>query len=234
MNAYKSYLNITAYILAIFTSLLLPSAVLESNDPGSDDWQVDALIYLWVADINSHTPSGGEVEIDFDTIMDNFDFAFMGALEARKGKWSLLTEPVYMKISGSKGWTEVVPVGPFNTPTTVNAAVKRESWITNVGVGYNVLKSEQATLDVIAGARYTSLDVELELDLTGLATSISASRSISEHNWDGFVGVKGNIDLNDKWFVPYRFDVGAGDSDSTWNAVAAIGYRFKWGQASVG
>ena len=32
------------------------------------------------------------------------------------------------------------------------------------------------------------------------------------------------------WYVPYYVDVGTGDSDLTWQAVAGIGYAFRWGE----
>jgi hypothetical protein len=32
--------------------------------------------------------------------------------------------------------------------------------------------------------------------------------------------------LTEQWFVPYRLDIGTGDSDFTWHAFAGIGYKF--------
>jgi hypothetical protein len=36
-----------------------------------------------------------------------------------------------------------------------------------------------------------------------------------------------------KWSVPYYFDVGAGDSDLTWQAELGLAYSFGWGDAGV-
>jgi hypothetical protein len=49
--------------------------------------------------------------------------------------------------------------------------------------------------------------------------------------WDAIIGVKGRFELgaDKKWFVAYYLDVGAGDSKSTWQAVAGVGYSFGWG-----
>jgi len=33
------------------------------------------------------------------------------------------------------------------------------------------------------------------------------------------------------WFVPYYLDIGNGESDFTLQAIAGIGYAFKWGEA---
>lgn len=47
------------------------------------------------------------------------------------------------------------------------------------------------------------------------------------------IGVKGNVDLNKQWYVPYYLDVGTGQSDFTWQALAGLGYRFHWGDVSL-
>jgi hypothetical protein len=51
--------------------------------------------------------------------------------------------------------------------------------------------------------------------------------SLSDSNWDGIIGMKGNYKLNEKWFMPFHFDVGSGDSDMTWQAFAGVGYKYE-------
>jgi hypothetical protein len=81
--------------------------------------------------------------------------------------------------------------------------------------------------------RYTWVYVDSELDLkrTGdlLQTSRQAKVSDSENLWDGIVGIRGQFNLNDNWYVPYYADIGAGQSDRTWQVLAGIGYKFRWG-----
>ena len=207
-----------------------------SDDVPEDDWQFNALIYLWAPYIDTTTDSGSDVHIDFDTIIENLDMTFMGAFEAKKGKWSLFTDPVYMKLSGGDGWKENIPVGPpgFEIPVEFDANLMLKSWITDFGASYNILKTDKVTLDILAGARYTSVDLIAKLKITGVITTHSGQINASEHNWDGIAGVKGIVDINDKWFIPYHFDIGTGDSDITLNAVGAVGYRFDWGQVLAG
>ena len=96
------------------------------------------------------------------------------------------------------------------------------------------MQTETTSLDVIAGLRYTSMDVDLALDLTNVITTASARIAVSESNWDAFVGIKGSTKLSEKWDAMYRFDIGAGDSDLTWHAFAGLGYQFRWGKAVIG
>lgn len=228
----------SAFMLPLALSIglggFLASDRVNAGEPG--EWEYSATIYGWVAAISGESSSGGDIDIDFDTLWDNLDMAFFGGLTARNGKWSLMVDPVYLKASGSKGWVETIPVGPLGGTIPVNfeGTVKLENWITNVGVGYEVMRTDKSRLDVLAGARYLSMDVDVKLDLTAVMTTASDRVSVSEHNWDAIVGVEGSVDLDDRWSLLYRGDVGTGDSDFTGNAVAAIAYGFSWGEVIAG
>jgi hypothetical protein len=99
--------------------------------------------------------------------------------------------------------------------------------------GYNLRQSERGTLDAIAGARY--LEVKVTLDATDrlgpLARQLETSAGGA--NWDAVIGVKGDINLTDKWYAPYYLDAGTGDSDFTWQIAAGVGYRFDWGEVNL-
>lgn len=51
---------------------------------------------------------------------------------------------------------------------------------------------------------------------------------------DGIVGVRSLVDLSDKWWLSYRFDIGTGDSDPTGYASVQFGSKYKWGSLAVG
>jgi len=48
------------------------------------------------------------------------------------------------------------------------------------------------------------------------------------------VGLRGQSEIGDRWYVPYYVDVGTGSSRFTWQAFGGIGYHFKWGDMMVG
>ena len=57
------------------------------------------------------------------------------------------------------------------------------------------------------------------------------SVEVDETNWDAIVGVKGRAYLGSdrRWFVPYYFDIGAGESKLTYQAMGGVGYSFgRW------
>jgi len=202
----------------------------------SDQWEYDATIYLWGSSIDSTTDNGADIDISFNDILDDLDMAFMGSFGARKGKWSLLADAIYMDISQSEGGSESIPVldGMLTVTRTVDIDVDLKSWIATFGGGYNVVNNERAVLDIVGGARYLYLDVDIKLDLNHEGELLQTSREIkdsgSDHIWDGIAGIKGKVNLNKNWYMPYYADVGTGGSDLTWQALAGIGYHFKWGE----
>ena len=218
-------------------ALLLATAlpVTANAADGSDQWEYDATIYLWGAGIDATTPTGGDIDISFSDILDHLDMTFMGGFAARKGKWSLLADALYLDISQSDGGSETIPIlgGRLDITRTVDTDIKMKAWITTFGAGYNVVDNERATLDLVGGARYLWLDIEAKLDLSHEGERLQTSRqekvSESDHVWDGIVGVRGEIKLNNNWYLPYYADVGAGSSETTWQAMAGVGYNFKWG-----
>ena len=64
--------------------------------------------------------------------------------------------------------------------------------------------------------------------------SFARERSKSDEQLDGIVGLRGKIQLNENWYLPYHADIGTGDSDLTLQLFAGIGYRFGWGDIKLG
>ncbi len=218
-------------------ALLLAAAVPVTSAAASDSdqWEYDAMIYLWGAGMDGTTQTGADFDISFNDILDDLNMAFMGTFVARKSKWSFLADAIYLDISQSDGGSETIPIlgGAIDITRTVDIDVDMKSWIATFGAGYNVIDNERATLDLVGGARYFWVDLETKLNLSYsgefLQTSRKEKESESDQVWDGIVGVRGQIKLNNNWYLPYYADVGTGGSQSTWQAMAGVGYKFKWG-----
>jgi hypothetical protein len=224
---------------ALLSSSLLTAASAAAEESisiePSDGWQFKAQAYGWLPTIEGTLPNGDDMELEIDDILDNLDFTFMGVLEAQKGKWSIVPDIVYLKLSADEGGNTTVDPMPGNNfviPTRVDFGVEMEAWIVNLAGGYSVYQSNTHDFQVLAGVRYLSLEVTAELD----ASIIPGETVVDgrDETWDGIVGVRGVKKLSDKWWFNYRFDVGAGDSDQTWNAVAQLGRQYDWGSAVLG
>lgn len=212
-------------------ALLLASA----GTNAADGWEYSGTLYLWAAGINAKTAGGADIDVDFDTLLDNLDMAFMGAAEARRGPWSVVADAVYLNVSADKGATVEVPVAPDSVvPVDVDLGVKTRGWVLSLVGAYTAWANERASLDLLAGVRYLELKAALDVQLSKVdQVQLAGSRSAVETAWDGVVGVKGRVRLDDRWYLPYYADVGAGESDLTWQIFAGVGYSFDWGEASL-
>jgi hypothetical protein len=157
--------------------------------------------------------------------------------EARKDKWSIFTDLIYLDFSGENsrirtvGGSHVSATLDLGTQTSISGGI----W-TLVG-GYAAVQTPQATLDVIGGFRYLNLEASTDWTLSGPIGLLPSSGGVSaeEDLWDGIVGVRGRVKLgeNSRWSMPFYADVGAGSSDSTWQAMVGVAYSWDWGDIGL-
>ena len=208
----------------------------------ADTWQSEITIYGWLPSIDGELKyslpgtGGGSTSIDASDILDDLNFVFMGIYEGRFNKWSFGADIIYMDVSGSNNTTISVSPGPGSgVPVSVYGGLGLKTWVFNGVVGYDVMQTDKARLAVIGGVRYLKLDADADLTVNGPLppTPPPAYLSGSEDFWDGIVGVKGGIMLNENWYIPYYADIGAGGSNLTWQLYAGIGYMFSWGDIKL-
>ncbi len=205
--------------------LMLASSVSyaeRSSDP--DTWKHSVSLYLWLPTIDGtlkyNFGLGNSAEVEADNTLDAFK-AFMGTYEARKNKWSLLADAIYLDLDDSS--KSSVPLGGGTVAT------KGKLDLTGIQLGlyggYNFYQTDKASVDLIAGLRYLSIDTDVKLQVGGVVPKISRDSDL----YDGIVGLRGKANVNEKWFIPFHADIGAGDSDLTWQTMAGIGYQADWG-----
>jgi hypothetical protein len=210
-------------------SIILDNAMAGEVPSDPDKWKITGEVYLWGAKIGGESASGSDFEIDFDEILDDLEMAFMGNVTARRNKWVLLTDVIYLNISDSGSNAVSIPAGPFDPSIKVDAKVDLKAWITNALAGYTLIENESGRHDLMGGARYLHLNVKVKVDLDGAGPRPGVSEKIEDSgsNWDGIVGVRGHFNLAKNWYLPYYADVGTGGSQITYQALAGVGYRFK-------
>ncbi len=202
------------FIQILITSFLTfgPALAQAQESTADNGWQFAIAPYLWGSDISGQTQGGLPIDVDIGDIVDNLEGVFMAAFEARKNKWLILADYIYLDVAASK------QVGPL--PIDVNL----EGTVFHLAGGYN-LYQEKSSLDLIFGAR--NLDLDLGLSTVIMGTPVSRSRS--DNNLDAIIGVKGQLGFSKRWYLPYYVDVGTGDSDLTWQATAGVSFRAaKW------
>jgi hypothetical protein len=215
---------VIASVCLMFLGVSPALAQTDSSD-SQDQWEFAGAIYLWGADISGHTVRGSEVVVGISDLLDNLEMAFMGSFAARKNKWALLTDFVYLDLGVDKTADLSIPIGPIHVPVTSSVSLDLKGLVVHLAAGYSLYSEGASRLEVIGGARYLDLDTDMFLELESLGPGQSRSISDSLSTWDAIVGLNGNASLGERWYMPYYVDVGAGDSKLTWQAAAGIGFR---------
>ena|SRR5579862_2130495 len=228
--------------------VLAPATTITHADPQDavdEPWQFAATAYGYLPAISGTayfpvTSVGANFTLNQSELIDRLKMAFMGAFEARRGRWGTFTDVLYLDVGRESSNTHDFTIGgigiPANTTSDVSSGMK--SWIVNVVGEYRVLSKGQSNVDVVAGVRYLYLRERLEWKFTGSLGSLpesarSGSGEISDNNVNAIVGVKGQIQGDGGWRWPYYIDVGTGSSQFTWQGATGIAYVFHWGELDV-
>lgn len=236
----------STFILALCVPL---GAAAQATDDG---WKFALTPYLWLPNINgtlkySLPPGTGgspEVEVGPNDYLTNLNGVLMLAGEARKGKWSLFTDFIYLDFSAEGSSVKSVNFAGTSVSTTIDAGttttLKGTVW--TLGGGYALMQTTGASLDVIGGIRYFGLqattDWNLSATVVGPPGSLSFPRtgSVSEDAdlWDAIIGIRGQIRLGEgHWSMPYYLDTGTGSSSFTWQGLLGVAYTFGWGDVTL-
>jgi len=217
-----------------------------SRAESADAWQYIATIYVYAPSISGESKfpesgGGSSASVSGEDILNDLEFAFMGAFEARHGDWGALTDLIYLNLGASASGSRDITIGGNELPVGAAADTHYdlEGWAWTLTGNYR-LASGSKTFDVLAGARLLDIESGLKWHVTGDVSSVPVVDREGAHtsrvsNVDAIVGCKGRINFGhgDSWFVPYYLDLGAGESDFTWQAMTGVGYTFDWGDFLV-
>jgi opacity protein-like surface antigen len=240
-----------AVLTATLSGLALLAPLLASAQTADDRWTFSIMPYLWVPSVDGKLKYGrsllggatANVNVDASSLLDNLDFAFMINGEARKGRWLIATDVIYLDFSKSDSTVRSVDSNLGSGPIDVSAFNSGTQsslwgWVWTLVGGYALVPEKTASLDLIGGFRYLTVRAKTDWQLTAavnlpsstLILPRSGSVEKSEDLWSAIVGAKGRVKLGQSdWFVDYYADIGGASSNFTWQGAAGIGYAFKWG-----
>lgn len=212
----------------------------------ADSWQFAVTAYAYLPSISGTAyfpvaPIGASFTLNQSDLIDHLKMTFMGAFDVHRGPWGFFADVLYLDIGSHNTNIHDFTVGGIGIPaaTTTDVSMDMKSWIVNAVGEYRVLgQVGGTTLDVVAGVRYLSVNERLEWNFTGsIGTLPEAARSgdvgISNSILDGIVGVKGQVQGDGGWRMPYYIDVGTGGAQFTWQGATGLAYQFHWGQVSL-
>ena len=240
-------------LIGAFIAAFLAMPLHSAAQAPTDRWTFSVQPYVWLPGLDAQLrygppPAGGSganVSIDTDGVLDALNFFAMVQGEARKGRWSIFGDLIYVDFGKQDSQVRSVDFnpgpGPVNVTTSqLNSGTQSalDATVFTLAGGYNMVRDPTTTLDLIAGIRYANVKASTDWNLTAVVTGPAGAAAFartgtverSDDLFDGIIGARGRLGFgNSPWFVPYYIDVGAGSSDLTWQGAVGVGYGFRWG-----
>jgi len=189
-----------------FTFALLGLSLASFSANSHAEWNYQLTPYLWASSLDGTTAVAGQdidFSADFSDLVSNIDAGFAANFTAKSDTWGYFIDGNFVKLKADE----------LGVKGGVDVALDQK--IVEAGISYRL--SDQ--LDLIGGGRYQKVDEDLNLPLN---QSLNGGDS-----WiDGFIGVAWLPVNTDKWMLRLSGDIGAGDSDSVWQARVGGAYRF--------
>ena len=210
-------MSIRLSVVGVIACLLWCAPAIAQTAPllsSPDGWQFELTPYLWGSGVNgqlgieNHT---ADIDAPFSNILSHLHFAAMGLADARRGKLLVVTDILYTDLRGQRA-----------TPGPLFSSVnpQQKMFILTPEVGYRVLESNAASLDVVGGVRVWHLGSKL-LFQPGVLPGLDLQDS---HTWFDFVaGLRAKQALPHNWWATFYGDLGAGESTHTYQLIGTAG-----------
>lgn len=212
-------------VLALTAVLGLLMAAPAARAQSPEGWNFYVSPYLWLSGMSGsstvqsrvHGPVSSDFSASFGDIISNVNFAFMGAFEARNGRFGLLTDVVYMDMSAD-----------VDTPADrrhVGGSASTQSLGLGIAALYRVVDDPQFALDIGGGIRPWWMESSVTLN-PGTAPGRSASASLS---WvDPIIAIRGSVRLTPELSLSAYGDIGGFGAGSklTWQVLGSVDYRW--------
>jgi hypothetical protein len=222
-----------------------------AQTPGTQ-WKFSITPYLWLPNIDGTLkygvpPGAGgspEVKVGPNDYLEALRFAMMISGEARKGRWSVFTDFIYLDFHSEESAVKSINFGGDRVSSSANvstdSSLKGGAW--TLGGGYAVLPGRPVEMDVFGGLRYFGLHASTDWQLTATVTGPGGGQTFPRTGsisarvdlWDGIAGFKGRVWIGrSNWAIPYYFDVGTGSSSLTWQGMLGVAYSWNWIEARL-
>ncbi len=195
------------FFVVLAAGVICSSAHGQEAIAAPDQWQLSVTPYFWAAGAKGHITADGRrtgVDISFSDIWDALDCAALGHIEARKEKWGLFFDTIYMNLGQSDRITLITPEDVVVTP---NAKIDLTMRIIEYGGFYQVAQwcpsgdsKKTIKLDALAGGRYWDIEQKVTID--------SESSKVSDSWTDPFIGARLIAPVNDWLLFHIRADIG--------------------------
>jgi hypothetical protein len=151
---------------ALLTVVLLACAtVANAQQRNPDDrWRFTVTPYLWLPSLTGSLKTdpppgfqGGTVDTGPGSYLENLQFAGMLGFQAQKGKWSALSDFIYVDFSDKDKNAYFPGVLPGGAGWTVKAETGLKALVLEFAGAHSVFQNEHSNFDLLAGLRYAHI-----------------------------------------------------------------------------
>lgn len=227
------------------------------TSPQVPTWTYIAMPYAWLPSVKGTTTVKGrstDIDATFGDLLDREIpeelFGLMGAFEARRGPFAIMTDLVYMKVGVSDGGARVRSVHPqIGGALAASASLQFEMVIAEAALSYELFRWEGAapgtgtSIDLYGGGRFWWQNADASLALTaGLSIAdltVSRGRAVAasgDVTWfDPLVGLRLRHHFSPGTELVLRADVGGFGvgSDFSWQAMGYVNWEFTRTQSTA-
>lgn len=211
-----------AAVAAGAATLAAPVAA-PAAEPAEDRWQFSVVPYIWIPGVDTTfrvngVPAEGNDSTSGINVFDELEFALMGAVDVRRGRWGATFDFQYVRLGDEFS-------ADLSGGTVLDSDFDLTLASATVSANYRFVAEPKYTLDGLAGARVLHVDFSAELD-SSAGASFDGDEDVTLV--DPIVGVRGLWNFAGDWSVSGYGDIGGfgAASDLTWQAMATLNYRF--------
>jgi len=200
-------------------------AVMPIAAPGAHagEWEWEIVPYAWLSDVGVDVSLNesdiADTTVDFSDIIDKADFGALLHFEGRKGRGGLFVDVVYLALSDdqTRSGDALIPAG-----TMIDSELDQ---LVGEAGGIYRLTGDERGLELLYGVRVMELSLGIDIDFPEGSLIEDRSRSSDETMLDGILGLRYGADISERWLWSIRGDIGAGDTDLTWQGVLTFGAK---------
>jgi opacity protein-like surface antigen len=194
-------------------------AVAQAQPVQQDAWRFALTPYIWFAGIGGEATlprQSRDFDADFGDVLSNLDLAAMAMFEARRGRFSLVVDGLYLG-------QDVSVTTPRNLAFRGGRAELDATQLAAVGL-VRAIEQPGFGLDVGAGMRAWWIDTEVTLN-PGLAAGRSAKGSANFT--DPILAMRAEVRLSERWSFSAYGDIGGFNTGSrlTWQVLGAVSWQ---------
>jgi hypothetical protein len=199
---------------ALADAQMSSSSPRQTSNLATDDagWHLAVTPYLWFAGAHGTVGAVGRnasVHASPGDLLSHFNFGLMGAAEARRNRFLLNGDLLWIRLSDSSAL-------PFRGLGATSADVRVGQFVWTSKLGYRVINRDKIKADANVGVRYWHLGQKLNFNPSLLGINFNGSQSWA----DILVGGRVQLPAGKNTVIDLLGDVGG------WNATAKLDYQF--------